>query len=309
MSGTHVHILMGAYNGAPHLPDQLRSIAAQTHVDWSLTCSDDSSDNGSTRAVIEAFGASVPQAVTVVSGPEQGFSANFMQMIRDLPEVAETVALADQDDRWLPDKLSRAQAALAAAAAEVPTLYCAQVLYWWPDRDVTRQGPARPRPPGFENALIENIAQGNTIALNPAAAALARRASARTGAVFAHDWWLYLLVLGAGGRVIFDPEPALFYRQHGDNAIGAGQGIAAQIGRKRAVLKGAYAARIDSNIAALRAVDDLLTPQARATLERFARARKQSLIRRISAFWRLGLYRQGRLSSLTFWGGAILGRV
>ena len=34
-----------------------------------------------------------------------------------------------------------------------------------------------------------------------------------------HDWWCYLAV-SAFGRVLFDPQPAILYRQHADNTVG-----------------------------------------------------------------------------------------
>ncbi|MNE78893.1 hypothetical protein D3C80_1753360 [compost metagenome] len=34
-----------------------------------------------------------------------------------------------------------------------------------------------------------------------------------------HDWWTYLCV-STFGKVIFDPEPKILYRQHGNNALG-----------------------------------------------------------------------------------------
>ena len=42
--------------------------------------------------------------------------------------------------------------------------------------------------------------------------------------VVAHDWWAYQLVSGAGGAVVYDPEPMVGYRQHGRNLIGGNQG-------------------------------------------------------------------------------------
>ena len=44
----------------------------------------------------------------------------------------------------------------------------------------------------------------------------------------AHDWWAYQLVSGAGGTVIYDPEPFVAYRQHAGNLIGGNQGLARQ---------------------------------------------------------------------------------
>ena len=47
-------------------------------------------------------------------------------------------------------------------------------------------------------------------------------------AVVAHDWWAYQLVSGAGGTVIYDPEPLVAYRQHSGNLIGGNLGLRAK---------------------------------------------------------------------------------
>ena len=82
------------------------------------------------------------------------------------------IAFADQDDQWLAGKLSRAIAALAAKDPEVPALYCSRT--WITDENLRgrRLSPSRPKPPGFANALVQNIAGGNTIVLNGAASKL-----------------------------------------------------------------------------------------------------------------------------------------
>ncbi len=303
-----VTILMGVHNGARHLPAQLASIARQSISDWHLICSDDRSTDAS-RALLDDFAALHGNKVSVISGPGRGFSANYMALIADLPQDVGHVCFADQDDIWLPDKLERSLDALRHSGV-TPTLSCGRHMYWFPDTGRRIASPRFHRPFTLRNALIENVASGNTVMLNPAAAALAQRAARRTGAVFAHDWWLYLLLTGCGGTVIFDNgPPSILYRQHGKNSIGAGVGPAAQIMRKLGVLKGLFSNRIDGNLAALSAVPDLLTPDAFEICQNFAIARRAKGLSRLTKLRRVGPYRQGRAATLGFWGAASLGRV
>ena len=126
---------------------------------------------------------------------------------------------------------------------------------------------------------------------------------------FAHDWWLYQLISGAGGQIIGDPARVLLYRQHGGNVIGAGIGLRAQITRKRAVLRGAFRARVAGNLEAQHQCRAVLTPEARAQLDAFRAAQSARLLRRI---WHLGQarpYRQHAAGSAGFWGAALLGKV
>lgn len=39
-----------------------------------------------------------------------------------------------------------------------------------------------------------------------------------------HDIWIYSIALAVKAKVVFDPQPHILYRQHGDNTIGQGQG-------------------------------------------------------------------------------------
>lgn len=308
MATQKVTILMGVRNGAAHLPAQLDSIAAQTHANWHLVCSDDGSSDD-TRLIIQQFAKDHPGCVTLRDGPQAGFSANFMKMITDLPADAGFVSFADQDDIWEPDKIARGLMHLQNTDA-IPTLYSVRCWYWYPATDRRVPSALPTRPPGFRNALIENIATGNTILLNPAAARFAQTAAARTASVFAHDWWLYLLIAGAGGQVIFDAgAPSLLYRQHADNAIGGGQTASAQISRKIKVLQGAFSDRIKSNLMAMDTVRDLLTPENQALLDGFAQARSANLLTRLSALRQIGPYRQTTLGNIGFWGAASLGRI
>jgi hypothetical protein len=80
------------------------------------------------------------------------------------------------------------------------------------------------------------------------------------------DWWLYLLLTGAGARILRDARPGVMYRAHGQNQVGPRQGPRAALWRLGQVMTGQYGACIDANLAALEPHMDLLTPASRATL-------------------------------------------
>ena len=147
---------------------------------------------------------------------------------------------------------------------EVPALYGARtILIDEAGRETGRSLRFRAAP-GFANALVQSIAGGNTMLFNPAAKALME--AARPAAVIAHDWWIYLLVSGAGGRVIYDPEPTVRYRQHGGNLIGGNLGLGARLARLRMLAAGRLAEYSDVNLAALESAGALITPEARAKI-------------------------------------------
>lgn len=308
----HIGILMAVYNGAETLPEQLDSLAAQSHANWQLLVSDDGSDDDSC-AVLERFGLEQSLKLSVLQGPQQGAGQNFMflltQAAQHLPE-GSWLAFCDQDDVWLPERLSLGVAALEALPEpDGPALFCSRT--WVVDHDLgnRRLSSARPHPPGFRNALVQNIAAGNTILLNAAGAALLMAAAAEAGEVVMHDWWAYQMITGAGGVVVHDDTPVLLYRQHAGNEVGANSGLRAKLHRLQRMVRGDFRAWNDTNIAALQACRDRLTPEAQAQLDAFEQLRKQPLWGRLRELRRLGLYRQSRAAMLSLTLAACLGRL
>jgi glycosyltransferase involved in cell wall biosynthesis len=310
-----VLILLAVYNGARDLPDQLRSIAEQEHRNWHLLVSDDGSSDAS-GALLAAFQtemASEGRQVTLLTGPGRGAGENFLSLLRhvaQMPPAERYIAFCDQDDVWLSDRLSRGlQHLQAAACPTVPLLYCSRT--WITDAALQgrRLSPARPRPPGFRNALVQNICGGNTVLLNPVASQLLTDASCEIAAVIVHDWWAYLIITGAGGQVLHDDQPTLLYRQHPENQIGANDSQRARLLRIYLLLKGVYSQWNDVNMAALTAVSHRLSPTHRAEFEAFCALRRARLPGRLRGLHRLNLYRQSRISTFALWVAAILGRL
>ncbi|MGR3586749.1 glycosyltransferase [Pseudooceanicola sp.] len=279
----HIAILLATRNGAAYLPEQLASYAAQSHADWSLRVGDDGSTDA-TRDQVAAFGRAHPDhRVALEEGPRAGAAANFLCLVERA--AAETpgacLAFSDQDDVWLPEKSARAIDRLGQAGALEPggpvaVHVCRTRLT---DARLNPAGLSRLPPRGYDfgNALVQNVLGGNTIVLSPAAAALVARTvpAAREAGVAHHDWWVYLVVTGAGGLVLSDPEPGVLYRQHGDNLMGNHGGIRTRLKRLEQVSRGLHARWIDSNLAALDRVDTLLAPAARHLAARFRDARRR----------------------------------
>lgn len=145
--------------------------------------------------------------------------------------------------------------------------------------------------------------------LNRAGIDLVRDAAAEAGRVVVHDWWIYQVISGVGGTVIFDEVPLLLYRQHGGNQIGANAGVAAKLRRLRWMLGGRFRRWNAINLAALRASAHLFTPENQAIIADFARLQRAGLLERLTILRRLRLYRQGLEGTLALWLAAVLGRI
>ena len=99
-----VAVLIGVYNGAPHLEAQLHSLTAQTLPPSLILVSDDGSTDGSGE-ILDRFASTCTAEVIRLRGPQAGLAANYLHLIRQCPPC-DLVALCDQDDVWLPEKLA-----------------------------------------------------------------------------------------------------------------------------------------------------------------------------------------------------------
>lgn len=305
-----VAILLATYNGASCVQKQLESYLSQTRAPDLILVSDDGSTDD-TLEIIEAFRESHPEVrFHIGEGPRRGSAKNFLSLIQDTPDWVDVVALSDQDDVWLPDKLERGLSALSQAShrSEI-LLYCARTFEC--DAELNRRRLSRgiTRPPAFRHALVQNIAGGNTMMLNRAALDLVRAAGREVAKLVVHDWWIYQIVTGAGGRVIFDPRPVLLYRQHGGNLIGANTGIAARLGRVRLMLSGRFRRWNTINLLALKASSHRLTPENQELIAEFEACRQARLWQRLRLLRRTGLYRQGFFGLLSLYAAALFGRL
>jgi len=260
-AGPRIAILLSLYDGEAFLNAQLDSFLAQSHRNWVLLWRDDSSDDASV-AIMHSFQAhrGAGRCIEIDDVPGNlGVAESYALLLERAPADA-FIAFADQDDVWFPDKLERAIDALPQD--DVPALYCARQHLTDRTLAPTAMSPEVPHPPGFATALTQNIATGCTIVLTPAARALIAPFAPPEGTL--HDWWSYLLVSAAGGRIIFDSTPVLFYRQHGGNSVGARPGLIARA--RHALRRGprAFMDKFSANVGALADPDLPLSDPARA---------------------------------------------
>lgn len=303
---THVTILLGSYNGARFLPEQLASFRTQSHSNWSLLVSDDYSRDA-TCAIVAQFAADHPaQDIRLIKGPGKGFARNFQSLLEGVdPDKGQYFAFSDQDDIWLEKKLQRAVEVLDNVPAGMPAVYCGRsFLIDEAGRRIGRS-PLFSRPPSFGNALLQNLASGNTMVFNNAARLLA--ADLPAAKIPLHDWWLYFIVAGAGGQIIFDPEPQILYRQHSANAIGSNTGIRARARRLLALLGGKYPLwtcqreLLESNLLAR------LTPENRRLFEDFIMITRMRGPMALALFLKQRIHRQEKLGDISIALAVLLG--
>lgn len=302
----NVAILLATRNGAAFLDEQLQSLAQQTHTAIDVWASDDGSSD-TTRDILTAWQERWSRgSFRISNGPQKGFAENFRALICNREIQADFFAFCDQDDIWHSRKLELAIEWMAAEDAGLPLLFCSRTTTVSGTGVPIGHSPLFRRQPSFRNALVQSIAGGNTMVLNRAARDRLADASDRTGFV-SHDWWAYTIVTGAGGVTRYSATPLVQYRQHDANVVGANNTWRARLARLKGLLHGQFARWNETNLEGLGKNRDLLTDEARATLDAFADARRGGLFHAMASLRKSGVYRQAMGGTLLLWAAIALG--
>ena len=303
-----VAVLMCTMQGQRFLAEQLNSIATQSHPNWEIWASDDGSDDH-THSILEYYQQHWGEdRLSIHSGPAEGSTANFLSLTCRADIDTDFFAYADQDDIWESDKLERAVKWLQTVPRHIPALYGSRTQLVDERNQYMGYSPLFTRSPSFENALVQNVAGGNTMVFNRAARDLLRRAGDQVQVV-AHDWWAYMVITGCGGRVHYDPYPTVRYRQHGDNQVGSNQSWGARLVRLRLLLKGRFRVWTTANLQALETIRPLLTEENSRILDEFNTSRDGDLWTRLRGLWDTGLYRQSILGNLGLLAASLLRKI
>lgn len=215
-AGTRVAICMATYDPpADLLARQLDSIRAQTHRDWVCLISDDCSSPERFDALRNDV-ADDPRFVLSRSSRRLGFYRNFERALSMVPAGADFVAMADQDDRWHPEKLETLLAGIGGAE-----------LIYSDARIITTGGELisdtywNHRRNNYSDLLSLLVANSVTGAASLFRADLLGYVLPFPPAQFLeyHDHWIALTAL-AVGEIAFTEQPLYDYVQHETATLG-----------------------------------------------------------------------------------------
>jgi len=210
-----VQILMSTYNGERFIRKQLDSIARQTYPVKLFIRDDGSTD--STIDIIKEYEQKYDW-ISHIEGENVGVIHSFFMLIGMADPDVDIYAMADQDDIWFDDKIEAAVAALSKMDIQKPCMYCsAQTLIDADDNVLKVNMKSVQFRPGFGNSIVENIATGCTCVINKKLLELTKKEPDYT---IMHDWWMYMIATSMGD-FFYDPEPRMYYRQHGNNTMGS----------------------------------------------------------------------------------------
>lgn len=218
-----VSVVLCTHNGEQWLESQLDSILSQSRQPDELIVGDDASRD-STFGLLQSFSRRAGFPVHIARHePRLGVMDNFDVTLSRAR--GRYVALCDQDDVWLPDRIESGVDALSSLEGDGTTpalVFSDLILIDEQDRETgssfmdVRGINGRPSNP-LGTLLRHNLVTGCTVTCNRALLQMAMPFPER---IVMHDWWL-ALVAASMGRIEMLDSPKVRYRLHGNNQIGA----------------------------------------------------------------------------------------
>lgn len=217
-------VALCTYNGARFLQEQLNSIANQSYPpDELVVCDDGSTDE--TIEILRRCSNSAPLTVKIYQnettlGPTKNFERTISLCNGDI------IALSDQDDVWMPQKLARLIQVFEEHPAVGYVFSDARVVdeslnplgysLWQAVYFTPREQACFSRGFAIDILLKHDVVTGATMAFR----AYLRDFVLPIPEILAHDWWISLVgsILTKG---IVIKEPLILYRRHPKQVTGA----------------------------------------------------------------------------------------
>jgi rhamnosyltransferase len=219
-----IAIFLAAYNGMEWINQQLQSILMQIDVEVSVFISIDPSSDGTLQWCSEL--AAQDKRIKVLSPTVRfgGAAKNFFHLIREVDfSTYDYIAFADQDDIWLPNKLSRACEVLSKTHADA---YSSNVMAFWEDGRESLIIKSQPQVKW--DFLFEAAGPGCTYVFTRALAisfkAKLNERWSLAQSIELHDWLLYAFARANQFKWVIDDCANMRYRQHEKNQVGVNQG-------------------------------------------------------------------------------------
>lgn len=218
-----VEILLATYNGEKYVKEQLDSILHQDYENWVISACDDASKD-STYEILTEYAKRYPDKFRIRKN-EKGFGSaklNFMHLIQN--STGQYVMCCDQDDVWLPNKISLTLEEMKKnEEGNKPVLVHTDLKVVDAQLHVKSESffaySKFKRFPTYRELLIQNTVTGCTMMMNKALVELLKE-EMDISKVLMHDW-VAALVASANGCLGYVNQPTMLYRQHGVNSVGA----------------------------------------------------------------------------------------
>ncbi|WP_208414646.1 glycosyltransferase family 2 protein [Paenibacillus castaneae] len=302
---------MSTYNGEKYISEQIQSILDQENVNVHLLIRDDGSTD-KTVEIINSFMKKYSDQIMFYAAENIGVKDSFLELLKNSNEMFDYFAFSDQDDYWLPNKLFAGINYITNSMEDGPILYCSRTTLV--DEDLKRLvewPPVPKRPLKLNNSLVENVVVGCTMIINIPARKLLIKLRPNTQNIIMHDWWMYLCI-SAFGRVYFDKQSNILYRQHSNNLIGGERSIFKKWSKK---FRNVFL-KLHNNIRSIQALEfnsvlnrNKVCFSEIETLTEFNAYVTYSVSKRLKYSFKNKLYRQSKMESVLLKALLLIARV
>lgn len=277
-----VAVLMSTYNGEKYLREQVDSILAQEgDFELDLFVRDDGS-NDTTIEILKDYEKN--NKLKWYSGENLGPAISFLDLLKHVEEY-EIYVFSDQDDYWEQGKVMRIINMIGKMEDYCVYFANAQLVnekLISLGRNVYRTGPKT----DLVTLSCAGGILGCTMAFNSSMAEAIKRKDLPKKIVM-HDFYVCELCLALNGRIYYDDEPVIKYRQHGDNVVGVSYNKLAAI--KERIICITKPAKVGIDVQAseiLSLYGDLLSDATKQWLTRISRYKTNLFTRALLAFSR-----------------------
>ena len=236
-----VLVLLAAYNGEKWIKEQVDSILNQEDVSVDILCSVDLSCD-QTLEILENYNSN-NVSVLPYGKIFGGAGPNFYHLIREAHFTNyDYIALADQDDIWLNDKISYA---IRSMEEEETKAFSSDVTAFWSD------GSTKLIKKSYSQTsydyFFESPGPGCSFVLATDLALELQKfitSCDESSLIDLHDWLIYAYVRNCGHKWLISRESKLLYRQHEENQCGANSGLSGLRRRLEIMNSGWYAGEV-----------------------------------------------------------------
>ncbi|RYZ22975.1 MAG: glycosyltransferase [Chitinophagaceae bacterium] len=206
-----ISVVLCTFNGAPYLPAQLDSIRRQTYPIYEVLAFDDGSTDG-TLDILDRYAATWPALKVHRNAERLGFNGNFQQAL--LAATGDAIAISDQDDIWMKEKLEKC---VAIWDPKCPLVYCDSMRFEGEVPEVPKRSHHNIFFSGNDarKLLFANTVSGHAMIVRRDF--LPKVLPFREGIFY--DWWMAFIAADNGGVAFLD-EPLVLHRIHEKNASG-----------------------------------------------------------------------------------------
>lgn len=208
-----ISVLLSTYNGEKFLAEQIDSLLSQT-VKTNIVVRDDGSKDNTINIL-----RNYSDAISLYEGKNLGFALSFWELLSLAPK-SDYYAFCDQDDVWDNDKVEKAINMLKQNDDNIPLLYCCNVRLVDEDLILLKSSSNNISSTSFATSLFTGISQGCTFVFNDIACQILKEYCGLE--IDYHDWMAFRII-SCFGKVIFDKEAHMSYRQHANNCVGRKQ--------------------------------------------------------------------------------------